>query len=158
MAVDMFLKLDGIDGESTDKLHEKWIQVESFSWGVSNHVTTTSGGGGAGKAVPSDFSFVIPQSAASPDIFIKCVTGEHIKEGLLSCRKAGRDQSTDFLKYKLTDVLVSSYNTEGAGDQPMESISLNFVKIDYSYAPQNADGSLGTPNEVSFDFEQFKTG
>jgi type VI secretion system secreted protein Hcp len=152
-AVDFFLKLDGIDGESTDKAHEKWIEIQSFSWGASNPATigSTSGGAGAGKSIPSDFTFSIPMSAASPQIFIKMLTGRSIDYAALSARKAGREQQ-EFLKIKLSDVFISSYNTEGGGDAPMESISLRFVKIDFSYTPQVATGALGTPIAAAFDF------
>jgi type VI secretion system secreted protein Hcp len=153
MAVDMFLKLDGIDGESQDAAHEKWIEVESFSWGVSNAASVIgSGGAGTGKPVPSDFTLVIPLSAASADIFHKVVTGAFTPTATLSARKAGGEQSSDFLKWKMNDVLISSYNTEGTADRPMEQISLRFSRIQLSYAPQDARGALGTPVTAGFDF------
>lgn len=152
-AVDFFLKLDGIDGESADRFHEKWIEIQSFSWGVSNAgATGAGGGGGAGKAVPSDFTFVIPMTSASPKILDSVLSGEHIKTAELSARKAGERQQ-DFLKWKLSDVLVSSYNTEGGGDSPMESIALRFVKMEVSYSPQKADGSLATAITTGWDLK-----
>jgi type VI secretion system secreted protein Hcp len=153
-AVDFFLKLDGIDGESTDEAHIKWIPVESFSWGVSNPVTVggATGGAGAGKAVPSDFSLVIPVSSASPTIFLKLVTGQHINTATLSARKAGGRGSNEFLKYDLDTVFVSSLTTEGGGDVPMEQVSLRFIKIEVAYTPQRPDGSAGVPLTAGWDF------
>lgn len=151
-AVDFFLKLDGIDGEATARNHEKWIAIESFSWGVSNTVSYDAGGAGAGKAVRSDFSLTLPYSKASPAIFIKLVTGARISEATLSASKAGSGQTSDFLKYKLSDVFISSYNTEGSQGVPFDQISMAFSKIEISYSVQNADGSNGTPIVAAFDF------
>jgi type VI secretion system secreted protein Hcp len=153
-AVDFFLKLDGIDGESTDAAHAKWIEVESFSWGVSNPTTisSTTGGAGSGKAIPSDFSLVIPVSSASPKIFLKVVSGQHIASATLSARKAGGKGSNEFLKYDLDTVFVSSLTTEGSGDVPMEQISLRFAKIEVAYTPQKPDGSADLPVTAGWDF------
>ncbi len=151
-AVDYFLKLDGIDGESTAKGHEKWIELESFSWGISNHVTIGAGGAGAGKAVPSDFSLTMPYSKASPQIFLKVVSGQSIPTATVSAAKAGGEQTSDFLKWKMSDVFISSYATEGSTATPFEQVSLTFLKIEVSYSTQLADGSLDVPITGSFDF------
>lgn len=149
MAYDAFLKLDGIDGEVSAKGYEKWIEVMSFSWGASNVGTSASGGGGgAGKVSFQDIHFTSGFSKASPLLFLKCATGEHIKQGLLSLRKAGGDaNASEFLKIKLEDVLISSVEHAGAehGDEvPMEEVSLNFVKIDMLYtAPDGSAVEMG---------------
>jgi type VI secretion system secreted protein Hcp len=67
MAVDMFLKLDGIPGESRDSKHKGEIEIESFSWGASNSGSAAHGsGGGAGKVAMQDFSFVTRVSRRRP--------------------------------------------------------------------------------------------
>jgi len=138
-AVDYFLKIEGIDGESTDKAHIKWIEVDSFSFGASQTGSfSAGGGGGAGKVQFQDFHFTSRVSKASPNMFLKCATGEHIKEGTISCRKAGGDQQKDFMFIKMTDVMVTSYQTGGSGNVvPTDQVSLNFTKIEFSYAPQD---------------------
>ncbi|HVM55961.1 MAG TPA: type VI secretion system tube protein Hcp [Gaiellaceae bacterium] len=154
MAYDAFLKLDGIDGEVSAAGYEKWIEVFSFSWGASNAGTSaTGGGGGAGKASFQDLHFTTGTSKASPLLFMKCATGEHIPSGLLYMRKAGGDANGGgnvFLKYELEDILVSSFQQAGAeqgDDRPVEDVSLNFVKIDFLYtgAPD------GTTVEAGWD-------
>src|SRR5262245_52436782 len=120
MAVDMFLKLDGIKGESTDDKHKDEIQIESFSWGLAvARRAAAGGGGGAGKASFQDFSFVARTNASSPLLALACATGEHLKEAILSARKAGGTQQ-DYLVIKLQDVLISSYQQTGdsGGTQP----------------------------------------
>lgn len=147
MAYDAFLKLDGIDGEVTAKGYEKWIEVFSFSWGASNSGISASGGG-AGKVSFQDIHFTSGFSKASPLLFLKCATGEHIPTGLLSLRKAGGDaNASEFLKIKLEEVLVSSFSDAGAeqgDDRPLEEVSLNFTKIQMQYtAPDGSTTEMG---------------
>ena len=160
MAVDAFLKLDGIDGEATDRAFEKWIEVSSFSFGVSNPTTLSSatGGAGAGKAQFQDFHFTSDLNKASPKIMLSCATGQHIKKAQLYCRKAGGEQSSQvFLKYELQDCLVSSYQTGGSGGaMPTDQFSLNFAKIEFSDSPQKADGSLDAAVVASWDLKANK--
>lgn len=146
-AVDYFLKLDGIPGESTDSKHKNEIDIESWSWGESNSgAQGGGGGGGAGKVSMQDFHFTMKVNKASPKLFLACATGQHIKDALLVCRKAGKEQQ-EYLKIKFSDLLVSSYQTGGASESvvPTEQISLNFAKIELSYAPQKPDGKLDSP-------------
>lgn len=158
MAVDMFLKLDGIDGESTDKGHKNEIEIESFSWGASNSGSAAhGGGGGAGKVSMQDFSFTTRVSRASPQLFLACASGEHIKSALLTVRKAGGQQQ-DFLKVTMSDLLVSSYKAEGSSgadaDVPMDQVSLNFAKIQVSYSAQRPDGSLEGAVTAGWDLQK----
>lgn len=153
-AVDYFLKLKGIDGESPDAKHKNEIQLESWSWGESNQgAHGAGGGGGAGKVSMQDFHFVMQMNKASAKLMLACATGEHIPEALLTCRKAGKDQQ-EYLKVKFTDLLVSSYQTGGSahgGAIPTDQISLNFAKIEFDYAPQKADGTLDSPVKAGYD-------
>lgn len=146
-SVDYFLKIDGIPGESTDGKHKDEIDLLAWSWGESNSGSSAyGGGGGAGKVAMQDFSFQMKANKATPKLFLSCATGKHIKEALLTCRKAGGKQE-EYLKIKFTDILISSYTTGGSqGDVvPTESIAFNFSKIEIAYAPQKPDGSLGGP-------------
>ncbi len=146
MAVDYFLKIDGIPGESQDKSHKEEIQLESWSWGETNTGTFgVGGGGGAGKVSMQDFHFVMSVNKATPKLILACATGEHIKKATLTCRKAGKTQQ-EFLKYTFTDVLISSYQTGGSGsgsDIPLEQVSLNYTEMQVDYKEQKPDGTLG---------------
>src|SRR6478609_8682595 len=141
MAFDAFLKIDGIDGESSDKTHKGEIEIDSFSWGNANAGSIGSGGGGgAGKVSFQDFHFSMPISKASPLLMKACATGQHFPTATLTCRKAGGSQ-VEFLKIKLADILVSSFQNGGLGqgsdikqdELPLDQLSLNFVKIDFLY-------------------------
>jgi type VI secretion system secreted protein Hcp len=154
--VDYFLKIDGVEGESTDERHKGEIEILSFSWGETQTGTMTrGGGGGAGKVSMQDFHFTMAMNKASPMLFLKCATGEHIKQAVLTARKAGGDQQ-EYLKVTLTDVLITSYQTNGSGDQPIDSISLNFAKIEFEYKPQKPDGTLDAPVKAGYDLKANK--
>ena len=153
MAVDAFIKFinaDGttIDGESSDAKHKNEIEVLSYSWGIENQSSAGSGGsgGGSGKASFHEFHFVSHLQKSSPLLFLKCATGEHIKQGIISVRKSGGGQP-DYLKLYLTDVLVSSFDQDVTADDrddvPSESISLNFEKVRVEYTVQNSKGAVG---------------
>jgi type VI secretion system secreted protein Hcp len=148
MAFDIFLKIDGIKGESSDAQHREEIEAASFSWGASQQgATSAGGGGGAGKANFQDLHVVMNVSQASPQLFLACAEGRHIKTAVLTCRKAGGRDQRDFLRYTLSDVLVSSYHTDGQAEYsvPVDQVSFKYAQVKIEYRPQKVDGSLGAP-------------
>lgn len=157
-AVDYFLKVDGIEGESQDSKHKNEIQIESFTFGETNSGTAALGGGhGAGKVVMNDFHFTMKVNKASPKLFLACAGGEHIKSAILVARKAGKEQQ-EFLKWTFTDVLISSFQHGGSqGDViPMDQISFNFAKVEMEYKEQKADGTLAGAIKAGWDQKQNK--
>lgn len=151
-AFDYFLKLDGIPGESTDAKHKGEIDVMSWSWGESQPAPPVSGGGaGAGKVSMTDLHVSANLSKASPQLLLACASGTHLKSAVLTGRKAGKAQA-EFLTFTLGDVLVSAYQTGGAtAEAPLDSISLNFSKIEMIYRESSAKGGLGSPIRVGWD-------
>jgi len=148
---DFHIDIDGIPGESTTAGYENQIDVLSWSQGATQggnmHVAS---GGGAGKASVGDFSFVKYVDSASHLIWIKCMTGKHIKEAVFTCKKAG-DNPFEYLKITFTDLLISSVSTGGSqGEAALtESVSLNYAQIKYEYTKQDtetgqADGGAKT--------------
>jgi len=159
-ASDYLLEIDGIKGESSDQKHKDTIEISSFSWGASNPTRSSGsgGGGGAGKVVFQDLHFNAPVNRSSPLLFKRAVTGEHIKKATLFVRKAGGEQQ-DYMKITMSDILVSSYKSEpdeNADSVPTDQVSLNFSKIEYSYSPQNPDGSLAAPVTATYDLKALK--
>jgi type VI secretion system secreted protein Hcp len=132
MAVDMFLKLDGIKGESLDDKHKGEIEILSFSWGVTQSGAFASGGGGgSGKVSVHDISITKRTDSASPQLLKSCATGKHILTGLITVRKAG-EKPVEYLKIKLEDILISSYQTSGHGSgSPADGVSLDFKKATF---------------------------
>lgn len=153
MASDMFLKLEGIPGESTDSKHKEEIEVLSWSWGETNAATGASGGGrGAGKVSMSDIVISKEVDKSTPKLALACATGEHVPEAVLTVRRAGGEQQ-EYLQIKLTDCLVTSYQMSGSngGGVPSESFSLNYTKIEWQYKPQKPDGTLDSPQVTGYD-------
>jgi type VI secretion system secreted protein Hcp len=153
MATDIFLKLDGIKGESQDDKHKDEIELVSFSFGASNFTKRSAGsGGGAGKVSLQDFHFVMRTNKASPTLFLSCASGKHISSAVLSVRKAGGTQ-VDYLKYTFTDVLISSYQTGGSSADvvPTDQISLNFIKLESTFTPLDERGGLLEPVTVDWN-------
>ena len=159
LAVDAFLKIDGVLGESTDAKHKDEIAVINWSFGETQSVTAALAGGGArsGRVTMQDFKFTMRTNKASPKLFQTCASGEHLQSALLTVRKADKNQS-EFLQIWLSDVLVSSFVSLGSsgGTDPMEEIMLNFAKIKVSYKPTRADGSLDAAIEIRWDVQANK--
>ena len=157
MAVDYFLKIDGIDGESTNIEHKGEIEIQSFSFGSSNPTSFNSRGGGtsAGKVSMQDFHFVMSVNKASPQLMLACATGQHIKTATLAATKSTDLKSPgDFLVWTFTDLLISSYQTGGSSASdvvPADQISLAFSKIEIEYKPQNPDGTFGSIVSAGWD-------
>jgi type VI secretion system secreted protein Hcp len=157
-AVDYFLKIDGIEGESQDSKHKSEIEIQSFSFGATQTGSfAAGGGGGAGKVNMQDFHFTVPVNKASPKLMLACASGQHIKKAILTVRKAGKEQQ-EYLKYTFSDILVSSYQTGGGGGDvmPVDQISLNFAKIEQEYKEQKADGTLAGSVKAGWDLKQNK--
>jgi type VI secretion system secreted protein Hcp len=136
MAVDYFLLISGVEGESTDAKHKGWIDVESWSWGEVQSGSSGSGSGaGAAKVAFQDLHFVSKVSKASPALFLACASGEHFKQAKLAGRKAGKGQQ-EFLTWTFSDVRVSSYQTGGAeaSDTALDQISLKVSKAQITYS------------------------
>jgi type VI secretion system secreted protein Hcp len=159
MALDMFLKLDGIAGEASDAKHKGEIDVLSWSWGLSEPAAPAGGGGGAGKVKIENISIQKLVDLASPLLLSFSAQGRHIKEGTLATRK-GTKGGGDFLLVKLTDVIVTSVQMEASKDagQPAESITLGFGKVELDYWQTKPDGSLGTEESFKWDVAAAKPG
>ncbi|MDP9491672.1 MAG: type VI secretion system tube protein Hcp [Actinomycetota bacterium] len=151
MAVDMFLKIDGIKGESLDKTHKDEIDILSFGWGEAQEAPR-------GQDKPAvdmqDFSFVSFVDQAAPELFLKAADGKKITEATLVVRKAG-DKPLEYLKIKFQDIIVSSYQFGGSGaeDRQTNQFMFNYAKIYYTYQRQNPDGSAGTTVTRGWDRE-----
>lgn len=156
MAIDYFLKITGIQGESTSAQHQGEIDVETWSWGETAPRPTGGGpGGGAGRVVPRDFVFSARTSRATPPLLLACATGRHFQEAVLVGVRAGRAQQ-QFLRYKLTDVQVTSFETgaseAAAGGEPTDQVALAFRTLEVEYRPFSTTGTAGPVVTAGFDF------
>ena len=143
MAVDMFIKIGDVAGESRDSKHAGEIDVLAWNWGMSNSGSAHVGGGaGAGKANFQDISLTKYVDKASPNLMMSCATGKHYPEAKLVVRKAGGEQM-EYILITMKEVMVTSVSTGGSGgeDRLTENVSLNFAEVKVEYQAQKADGS-----------------
>ena len=156
MAVDMFLKIETIDGETVDKqfLDTKACDILAWSWGVSQSGTThMGGGGGAGKANFQDISVTKYIDKASHALLLGCATGEHFTKAVLTVRKAGKTQQP-YITITMEEVMITSVSTGGSGgeDRLTENLSLNFAKVKFEYFYQDDKGVVSkTPMAMTYD-------
>ena len=156
MAVDMFIKLDGIKGESRDAKHKGEIDVLAWSWGLSNSGTLhQGGGGGAGKANFQDISFTKYVDAGSADLALSCANGKHLKSAKLIVRKAG-ENPLEYIIIELGETLVTSLSTGGSGgeDRLTENVTLNFEEIHFTYWTQDDKGAKGESSEYKYNIAE----
>jgi type VI secretion system secreted protein Hcp len=153
MAVDMFIKIGDIKGESRDSKHKEEIDVLAWSWGMSNSGTAHLGGGaGAGKVNVQDLSLTKYIDASSNALMTAACNGKHYPEAVLIVRKAG-EKPLEYIKITMNEVLVTSLSTGGSGgeDRLTENVTLNFAKFKYEYIPQKADGSGDPAKTATWD-------
>jgi type VI secretion system secreted protein Hcp len=131
-AVDFFLKIDGIQGESQDDKHKGEIEVISFSWNVARH---------GGKASISDFKFVKVMDRSSPILAQTASQCSSPGTAYFVARKAGRGQQ-EYLKITMKEVFISSVSPNSGSEVPLETVTLGFTSAEMKLAPQLPDGSL----------------
>ena len=143
MPFDCFVQVDGIEGESTDDKHKKWIEVLSFGLGATQAVGTavSTGGARSGERVDvQDFSITKVLDKSTPKLFLACCKGTHLKTVTVElCRATGDKQK--YMEYKMEDVLITSYSDMGSsgGDLPTEQISFNYAKLTLTYTQTDHD-------------------
>lgn len=154
MAVDMFIKIGDITGESVDKTHAGKIDVLAWSWGMSNSGTThVGGGGGSGKVNVQDVSFTKYIDSSSNALMKACCEGKHYDDATLIVRKAG-GSPVEYVVIKMEEVMVTSVSTGGSGgeDRLTENVTLNFAKFEYKYQEQDQKGAKkGGTKDYKFD-------
>ncbi len=158
MAVDMFLKLEGIDGEAKDDKHAGEIDILAWSWGMSQSGSMHhGGGGGAGKVNMQDLSFTHYLDKSSGNLMLYCAKGAHIPEATLVVRKAG-DEALEYVVITMKKCLITSVSTGGSGgeDRLTENCSINFAEVKVEYQEQKDDGSGEPGPEFGWDMEKNK--
>jgi len=158
MAVDYFLKLDGIDGESQDEKHKNWIQLLSWSWGASQTSSVSgTGGSGAGRADLQPISIVTHLDKATPKLYKSLLGGTHITKGNIECVKAGAD-GKPYLKIDLKEVFVSTLSTGGSmGEEiPMVNLTFTYNEIKVDYYQQDEKGNVASTGAVTYNLKANK--
>ncbi len=142
---DIFIKIDGIAGESQDATHADEIEALHWGWAVTQASSMHSGsGGGAAKATVDDLSFTHEIDRASPNLAAYAFRGQHIQKAVLTMRKAG-GVPHEFLRITLSDVIVTHVEPVAGGGTALEHVRLSFARMKQEYIVQNrVGGSQGT--------------
>ena len=149
----IYMKYDSIDGDVTATGHEKWIEVNSFQFGVGRGISAPVGGSSDREAsAPSVSEIVVtkPTDVASVKIMTEALQGEG-QDCTIDFCKTDAGKLNVYLSYTLTNTMISGFSSSSGGDRPQESISLNFTKCalrDVSLGAKNEDGS---PATVTYD-------
>lgn len=144
MAMDMFMEIKGIEGESEDKTHKGKIDVLAWSWGMSNSGTThVGGGGGSGKVNVQDLSFTKYIDSSTNALVKACCDGSHHDTAKLIVRKAGGKEPIEYLVIDFKEVMVVGVSTGGSGgeDRLTENVTMNFAEFKLKYQPQDEKGA-----------------
>ncbi len=168
-ASDIYLKIEGIPGESADMSNRGAIEVASWSLGASQSSGPRFGGAtGAGRmgagaqpaqppTGPATLSLAKSYDKSSPKLAEACAKGTHFPKATLSVRKSGGGQQ-DYLTYELEDVMISGYSLApgsggggGGSGQPMESVSLNYTKIQFKNPADDPAAKSGAAGKATYD-------
>lgn len=152
-AMDIFIKLGEIKGESVDAKHKGEIDVLSWSWGLAGPSRNSPGVpqrpvGPQKEACAQSISLVKFVDAASPLIMANAALGTNISSATLSVRRS--EQPEDFLVITLKDVIISGMSTGASGGEDIatDSVTLNFSSARVSFKPQDTKGGLGNAVEA----------
>ncbi|MBY4766533.1 Hcp family type VI secretion system effector [Burkholderia ambifaria] len=159
MGVAMFMKVDGVTGESADAQHKGWTDIESFTWGASQPGAMASGSGGnAGKASFNDLVVAAYMDKGAPAIIKNCASGKHLPKVEISACKTGGSQ-IEFMRVTLQEVLVTSAQVAGidpgdAADRLMMHYGFQAAKVKKQYWQQNDNGGKGAEVSIGWNIKE----
>lgn len=148
MAFDAFIKIDGIECESSDSKHRDWIEILNYDVDVSQTASATAssvGGAGTGRADFSEFCFTKLLDRASPKLALACAGGTHIDHIVVELCRAGGDRIR-FMQYKFANCMISSFKTSADGDFPEDDIAFVYGKVEWCYTLQKRAGGWSAGN------------
>lgn len=156
MSTDIFLKVDGVIGESKDAQHQGWIQIESFNWGATQPSGMEAGsGGGSGKVRYRDLTVNAFIDKAVPNIMRYVSNGKHINSVQVSSCKAGGEQ-LEFFRITLKQVMVTDVIFNGASEHDLFSVTYCFraAEVSTHYFEQISEGSRGAESSFGWNIKE----
>lgn len=154
----IYMQIEGIEGDVTAEGHEKWIEINSFSWGVGRGVTSPMGGSADREASAPSISEVTVTKVsdkATANLLREALWGEGKKVKIDFC-KTDKDKFEPYYQFELEEVLVSGLSISSGGDRPSESLSLNFSKILFNDISMGSKNETGDPDRVWYDLAKGK--
>ncbi|MFH5926830.1 Hcp family type VI secretion system effector [Roseomonas xinghualingensis] len=154
----IYMKFGKIDGQVTTEGYKNWIELHSFQLGVGRGVTSGAGGQARESSNPniSEISVTKTFDVSSSGLFEDSVAGTFNTKVEIKFTSTTKSKVDTFLAYELTDCGVSSYSVSSSGDNPVESLSLNFTKIMVSPSPLDNAGTPKAGAKVTYDLAAMK--
>jgi len=150
-AMDIYLRVDGIEGEATEAKHKGWIQVASFHHAVTQPATTQTGARSTGRATFTDLTVTKSIDKASVRLLQACARGERLKSAALSVCRADRTRE-EFYRVTLKEVAVTGVETAGdTASQARETLTLGFAAIAWTYRPASDTGKAQPEITAAWD-------
>ncbi len=155
----IYMDFDGVKGDVTTADYKGWIELNSFQFGVSRAVSSGAGGATRESSSPSISEIVVSKylDSSSPKLYQDSLAGAFDTKVTIKMTSTTKNKVETFLTYELTDCGVSSYSQSSGGDAPVESLSLNFVKIMMTPTPLDKSGQIKKGDVVTYDLLALKT-
>ena len=155
----IYMDFDGVKGDVTTADYKGWIELNSFQFGVSRAVSSGAGGATRESSAPSISEIVVSKylDSASPKLYQDSLAGAFDTKVTIKMTSTTKNKVETFLTYELTDCGVSSYSQSSGGDAPVESLSLNFIKIMMTPTPLDKSGQIKKGDVVTYDLLEMKT-
>lgn len=153
----IYMKFGVVKGNVTAKDYEDWIELQSLQWGLGRGISTPVGAAKNREASSPSVSEVVvtkPMDKATTDLMKAALSDNKGVEAEIVITSTEQEKC----RYKLTNTLVSGYSVSSGGDEPNESISLNFTKVEFVHSEFNLDNDAANPIRVNYDLALAKMG
>lgn len=154
-ALNGFLRVNvppAVEGESTDREHAKWIDLQSLSLGYTSEIAPSGSGAGAAAGRAGPLVVTKALDASSPILARLLLTGKRIETVTVELVPSG----SRTVKYRivLTNAFVTSLSqTHAEGlDQVDEAVEFRYAKVTITYTPVDPSGRPLPPITTSYDF------
>ncbi|TWF50071.1 Hcp family type VI secretion system effector [Neorhizobium alkalisoli] len=154
----IYLQIDGIQGDATHEQHKKWMDIEAIHWNVARNMNTSAGSAANREASEPTISEVIltkVSDSSSTKLFQEACSGRTGKRTTIHLVTTGNPGDT-YIEYNLTNTLIASYSIDSNGDRPIETIKLNFTKLEVKYTPFDENQAPQSPMIASYDLATTK--
>jgi type VI secretion system secreted protein Hcp len=149
----IYMNYNDIKGDVTADGHDKWIELNSFQWGVGRGISSPTGASADREASAPSISEIVVTKAtdvSSPKLLDDAYHGEGVKVVIDFC-KTDKGKLEVYMTYTLEDCMISGYSLSSGGERPSESLSLNFTKIEFKNIPNKDKGETGEPEAITYD-------
>ena len=151
----IYMNYDGVQGDVTETGHTKWIELNSFQWGVGRGISTSVGSAAERESSAPSVSEVVvtKENDVATGKLMQEALGGHGKTVKIDFTRTDKSKQDVYLSLELTNTMISGYSHSGGGDRPMETVSLNFTKVVFKTKQMKDDATEGQPFNVTYDLE-----